>query len=775
MKRALIFAFALLLSVCIIPLRVNATVGETWVVLVGGYGTAANWYQYIYDTYYAYVALQEYYNIDPNNITDHIKYLIYDGSLEIEYHMTDNETTTQNVRWTIRDWLSNVSDEDDTVFIYFACHGNGAVDSTDLLVDEWTPTNAGFTHVNAEPWLSDDDETNYISLPANADYLGYQDEYYTFGYLSGNHAGFDSLKCQVKLKTRLVNGADGHADLVSIRTWIWNGTWQSLGTQNITSTEWTTISYDASSVLNTREKINNAKLIIEFCDVIGGGADKGSFYITHAYLHIDPVLAGGRIDPDGDEGLEDYNSTTCEWFGVDECLVLTESGDLYWDDDFADDLDNVSYGQLVVMCQACRSGDLTCYSGGFIDDLSAPNRIIITSSNETSPSYGDCDDDGFSEFSEVFFDALYEYNTTFSGGGITKENSVDADFDYDGQVSILEAWQYAYENDYARWTVRTENGTIFPDPLDDREAGLGYEIDECPWMDDNGDGLPTFKAGCDIFLLGDFNFDGIVDATDHDLFLCVYGSGEYHPLYDLDDVWGIDGWRIDGWDLAIIWHCCEKRFLFVSAAFGGTTDPAPDTCCYFLNQYVNVTAIPDSSHYFTYWLLDGAINYENPITVLMDSNHTLRAHWSTGQGGDPCPTLFVWNGSDYVDYGVIDIHNPAGEDVMREVPVQAGDVGVSSYKARFRLREGWLGLNFSESVIDQVKLFAVDNYGNSYLCPLISARHSRLGGVLLYLLLSDDHKAQLLLLETVDLTFIMPYPNIQSYTFIIEGCNMYKA
>jgi len=148
---------------------------------------------------------------------------------------------------------------------------------------------------------------------------------------------------------------------------------------------------------------------------------------------------------------------------------------------------------------------------------------------------------------------------------------------------------------------------------------------------------------------------------------------------------------------------------------------------------------------------------------------------SSGGGGSlPCPTLFVWNGTGYVDYGVIDIHNPLGEDVVREVPVQMEDVGLNNHKATFRLREGWEGLTFSESVIDQVKLYAIGDYGNRYLCPLISAEHSRLGNVLPQLLLSDDVKAQILLLETIDLTFIVPCQNVQSYTFTIEGCNMLK-
>jgi len=149
---------------------------------------------------------------------------------------------------------------------------------------------------------------------------------------------------------------------------------------------------------------------------------------------------------------------------------------------------------------------------------------------------------------------------------------------------------------------------------------------------------------------------------------------------------------------------------------------------------------------------------------------------TSGGGGEPCPTLFVWNGTSFVDYGVIDIHNPSGEDVIREVPILKDDVAITGYRAKFRLREGWPGLNFSESEIDHVKLYAVDKSGHHYLCPLVKAEHSQQGNVLLQLLYSDDRKTQLLLLETIDLTFIVPYPTsrIKSYTFIIEGCNMLK-
>jgi len=143
--------------------------------------------------------------------------------------------------------------------------------------------------------------------------------------------------------------------------------------------------------------------------------------------------------------------------------------------------------------------------------------------------------------------------------------------------------------------------------------------------------------------------------------------------------------------------------------------------------------------------------------------------------GGGCPTLFVWNGNNYVDYGVIDIHNPSGEDLVKEVPIQVQDLAVCNGLAKLRLREGWPGLNFSESFIDQVKLYAIDNNGNRHLCPLSSAQHNLRGNVLLPLLMSDNYKLQLLLLETVDLKFMMLCQNTKGFTFLIEGCSLYKV
>lgn len=161
----------------------------------------------------------------------------------------------------------------------------------------------------------------------------------------------------------------------------------------------------------------------------------------------------------------------------------------------------------------------------------------------------------------------------------------------------------------------------------------------------------------------------------------------------------------------------------------------------------------------------------------ISTSSTLNMYISSGGGGGggnwPCPTLYAWNGNDYVDYGVIDIHNPSGEDVVREVPIQAEDVDITNNKAKFRLREGWEGLEFSESVIDQVRLYAINEDGKQKRCPLLNTEHSRLGDVQKFIVASDDVKVQILLLETIDLTFKVS-EDVQGYTFVIEGNNIIK-
>jgi len=76
---------------------------------------------------------------------------------------------------------------------------------------------------------------------------------------------------------------------------------------------------------------------------------------------------------------------------------LSDSEDYIRDYELDSWIDQVVYSTCTVVIEACFSGD-------FIDDLSEDNRIVITSSNGSQPSYGISG--GEAIFSKAFFDTM---------------------------------------------------------------------------------------------------------------------------------------------------------------------------------------------------------------------------------------------------------------------------------------------------------------------------------------------------------------------------------
>jgi len=65
--------------------------------------------------------------------------------------------------------------------------------------------------------------------------------------------------------------------------------------------------------------------------------------------------------------------------------------------------------------------------------------------------------------------------------------------------------------------------------------------------------------------------------------------------------------------------------LTITPTVGGTTDPSPGTYTYVNGTEVSVTALSNIGFSFDYWLLNGEVRTENPITITMDKNYTLEA------------------------------------------------------------------------------------------------------------------------------------------------------
>ena len=89
--------------------------------------------------------------------------------------------------------------------------------------------------------------------------------------------------------------------------------------------------------------------------------------------------------------------------------------------------------------------------------------------------------------------------------------------------------------------------------------------------------------------------------------------------------------------------------LTVTTTTGGTTDPSPGTYTYNAGTNVPVQALPSANYMFDHWVLDGSpAGSVNPISVLMDGDHTLEAVFAqityqltitTTTGGTTDPSL----------------------------------------------------------------------------------------------------------------------------------------
>ncbi|PKK85801.1 MAG: hypothetical protein CVT48_03890 [Thermoplasmata archaeon HGW-Thermoplasmata-1] len=109
-----------------------------------------------------------------------------------------------------------------------------------------------------------------------------------------------------------------------------------------------------------------------------------------------------------------------------------------------------------------------CFSGGFIDDLSAEKTVICTACTDGSVSFGGASSGGypygmFSFYFQAALSGAYPDGTPADGG--------DADADADGKVSIKEAFDYAFAKEF--------------------EYGEGLTAAELPQYDDNANGLGT--------------------------------------------------------------------------------------------------------------------------------------------------------------------------------------------------------------------------------------------------------------------------------------------
>ncbi len=149
------------------------------------------------------------------------------------------------------------------------------------------------------------------------------------------------------------------------------------------------------------------------------------------YLTSGSVNKGGVNDTDGDES--DTQS-------IDETMSRYNDSRVT-DDDFADLINEINAAQMIIVLEPC-------FSGGFLADLSGENRVIMSAATENEYSWA---------MSGGAYDEFAYHFTSAVNGNDPDGNVIDADTDNDGRVTMLEAFNYAKDNDSASETPQYED------------------------------------------------------------------------------------------------------------------------------------------------------------------------------------------------------------------------------------------------------------------------------------------------------------------------------
>ncbi len=173
----------------------------------------------------------------------------------------------------------------------------------------------------------------------------------------------------------------------------------------------------------------------------------------HGYL--EPGLHGGRFDEDNEltEDLiseatyrEDYNNDKDknDLLRVDESFILGPYKGQMYDDEFAEEVNKIrNYASMIIVMEQC-------FSGGFINDLRGPNRIIMSAAGPNQISKARWPRNGgvakYNEFTYWFFTVLM--GRTPDGDRILDREGKEVspqefDFNEDGKISMQEAFNWA--------------------------------------------------------------------------------------------------------------------------------------------------------------------------------------------------------------------------------------------------------------------------------------------------------------------------------------------
>ncbi len=140
-------------------------------------------------------------------------------------------------------------------------------------------------------------------------------------------------------------------------------------------------------------------------------------------------------------GLQDSNSDENDTQSIDETMCRYNASSYLDDDTFASHINSMNADHMIMLFEPC-------FSGGFLADVSGSDRVVMSAATENEFSWA---------LKGGGYDAFAYHFTSAVNGHDPQGNQVNADSNGNGRVSILEAFQYATNNDSQSETPQYED------------------------------------------------------------------------------------------------------------------------------------------------------------------------------------------------------------------------------------------------------------------------------------------------------------------------------
>ncbi len=226
--------------------------------------------------------------------------------------------------------------------------------------------------------------------------------------------------------------------------------------------------------------------------------------------------------------------------------------------------------------------------------------------------------------------------------------------------------------------------------------------------------------------------------------------------------------------LKVVYDYTGSSYLFMVITYYGSSATDPYTLASYPVGYktATFTTRPNLEVLFVQFVVFGSIEKAHLWIDYLGVKYT-----SGGGSGGGCPILSVFDGVQYQEEGLLDIHDPEGNDIINQHVLINSPAAINN---RFQLRLTEHPKTISH--IDRVELWGKLSNNRMIKLPLKSAIHSEEGHVKSLLKSSDDKKVEALgadhnngISQFIDLEFYAPrHIEFVEFVFVIEGNNRFE-